>query len=291
MSPLIRQSPSPWLSKKPYIINNEAIINGKPYKLERIPGGSFHAVYKILHPDNHFTILKTLNQNNKPANPRDSKHPLKMDIKELEDAEKYDIPYPKCFIRPDQYQSSGNEGGFFEMEYIPHPVDVTSWKNKNVNNLTTRERNVLDLVKFILNLHIKNQKEIAPDFIPRNVMVRDDDTPVVVDMYHPDPEMDLEKAIEDKIKIWGGENPEIEQMLHSSLPSDWKTRVKPTESQTGDLQMVPRMSLSSESPSSGYSSLSSDDENDPGLNLFSLSARGAGLFGDGSSPTKRRRGS
>ncbi len=73
---------------------------------------------------------------------------------------------------------------------IPHKVEI-SWEAKTKSDWTEKEVIIFDFVAKILNLHIKEKEEIVSDFYPRNVMLREDNTPVIIDMENPESECDL----------------------------------------------------------------------------------------------------
>lgn len=254
-----------WYHKKPHLLMDTIKIDKTEYKTTRIGEGYFHAIYKLLattkdtQDEQSERILRRVKPTYKP---KDRKMPtaeeiLQQDIKELETAEKYGIPMPICFVRPDKYDCENLEwngllkcfnGGFFVMEFIPHKIlkdipvtpsenndnslsvndsesdvkpvittkDVT-WRDKKAENWSELEIKIFNFVIFILNLSIKNNEDLTPDFYPRNVMYRDDGSFAVVDFYRSSPSSNLNRSIEKKIEVWSANNEEVREYIEKGL--------------------------------------------------------------------------
>lgn len=224
-----------WLLKNPLLMCDHIILHGEHIPVKTLSVGTNHKIYELEDGSNR--ILKTTYSLRAPKKTIDTVNNILLnDIRELELAAKHNIPMPKCYVRPDTYDPECKErypacprsnGGFFIMEKIPHKVEIT-WTHKTASEWTAREKNIFNLVAFILNLHIAENKEIAPDFYPRNVLVRDDDTPVVVDFHLHDPDEDLDVLetpisfyINEKLNAWCGENAEVRKYITDQLPGDY----------------------------------------------------------------------
>lgn len=264
----LTSDPTAWYNKTPQIAGDQIPINRQLYEVKNLAYGDFHGIYQIINSGSPGQILKIIKPGYHPAGKLTRAQILIEDIKELEDAKKYGIPMPICFLRPDNYDPENKEkgfkgafnGGFFVMEYVPNPVTFT-WKSKPKSEWSEQEIKIFDLVRLVLKLATVHKKEIAPDFFSRNVMIRDDGTPLVVDFFQPEPNEDLVDAIEEKIAHWSDGNKEVESYIEEGLIPDWRNKV--TEKTLPSEMEVSKETPSLESENQDNSTLESEREEAP----------------------------
>lgn len=231
----------PWYDRTPQILADQITIDGVSHRIKKLGDGKYHQVYEFL--DDPTKILKVINRGpngrcnvkNTPANQ------LISDVIELELADKYGIRTPKCFIRPDTYDTENKDysplfkkfnGGFFVNERIPHRVGITwsekpmsEWEEivfKPMSEWEEIEFKLMDFVGEILGLHIAEGFEIVSDFYVDNVMLSDEGEFVVVDMTHPEPTDDLVTAVWEKVQAWSAGNKEAEDYIMKDFSPGWQ---------------------------------------------------------------------
>ncbi len=220
--PIISRHPTPYnveINGKTINVTRQTRINNVVYDVANQRNGAFHKVFDLVGTNR---ILKALKREDISVK-RNEKTLTQNDLNELALAQKYNLPFPVCYVRPDEYTLEAAEGGFFVMEKIPHKVEgAKTWLNKPPIEWTDREKNVLNLVNTILNLHYTEKKEIVSDLFPRNVMVRDDDTAVLVDLVNPHSDgytgrkLDLRTA--KKIYDWCENDSQVFDFVTRGLP-------------------------------------------------------------------------
>ena len=106
--------------------------------------------------------------------------------------------------------------GFYIVEYIPYPVDISSWKERTVRfeDLDAKSQNLLKEVKRFM--HFMVDQNISIDLKPSNIRLDDTDTPYLVD-YSEESDDGILIQLRQTITLWSGENPHIKEFLTDDL--------------------------------------------------------------------------
>lgn len=196
------------------IVGKVVAINGVEYPIKEIAQGNFHKVYEFLEDvpvavdDGGSVILKCFNQQKDPKSLISVKNE---DIAAYEQLLNDGVPQPKVYIRPDQFVDTDdtNYGDFWIVEKMDGPAPIG-------------EQYVLNFVKEWVTKSVIENREIIPDFYPRNLMVKNEQCFIV----DPSPVMDKDEWLENiygTVIAWSNGSEEIYEFLTSDFPQSIKS--------------------------------------------------------------------
>lgn len=191
-------------------------IHGVAYKIEKLAEGKFHQVFEFvgeelvlgaLQPSQ--IILKSLHPLKAPKQRMET---LKTDIAAYLYLLKENVPQPRVYVRPDQFEDMKDPkyGDFWILEKMERPALLD-------------EPYVLEFVRRWVTKSIEEQREIIFDFYPRNIMVKKEQC-YVVDPSLPDDD-EREEWLDNLFKeviAWSNGKEETYQYLTANFDKKYK---------------------------------------------------------------------
>lgn len=221
------------------IIEQENIlINGIAYSIEKIGGGQNHHVFKFTE-DKEIKIhnqtvkceevaLKILNPENTSVKKQTSGRNFKYFIENEDKAYKLllenKVPVAKVYTNPINYteEVDPKNGMFWIVEKMESPIDGAPWSgNQWYEELDPLSKKVLDFAKYWLTKMAETKTDIINDFRLRNTMLDKEGSIKVIDYSCTDGENDSWESahyLDLYVQDWANNNENIKEYLTSNFP-------------------------------------------------------------------------